>query len=80
MPVHDDNQNPDMKTTRYFRDGNCYWKFIPGRRPKQKNGLYSKWRDSYFRDIDEFLTDPGSVGEVSEEEAEATSHPKGAGR
>lgn len=59
-----------MKTTRYFRDGDCYWKFDPELSPQQKTGFYSEWEDSYFKNIDEFLSDPGSIGEIGEDEAE----------
>ena len=59
-----------MKTTRYFKDGDCYWKFEPGRRPKRKTGLYSSWEDSFFRGLGEFLRDPGAVMEIGPEEAE----------
>lgn len=59
-----------MKTTRYFKDGDCYWKFEPGRRPKRKTGFYSSWEDSFFRGLGEFLRDPGTVVEIGAEEAE----------
>lgn len=56
--------------TRYFRDGDCFWKFEPGTRPKRKNGWYGDWEDSYFKGLAEFLRDPGPVVEVPADEAE----------
>lgn len=63
-----------MKTIRYFNNGECYWKFEQGMRPKRKTGLHSEWEDSFFRGLSEFLRDPGQVREVKEDEAEIGPH------
>ncbi len=66
----------DMKKIRYFRDKDSFWKFETGKPPLMKTGYYSRWQRSFFRSVEEFLTDPGQVEEVSREEAEevGTAH------
>lgn len=64
-------KHPIMNKTRYFRDGECYWKFDPDGRPKQKHGFYSEWEDSYFQDLEEFMRDPGPIQEIGAGEAES---------
>lgn len=59
-----------MKTVRYFRDKDSYWKFESGKPPLTKTGFYSSWRASYFKTVEEFLSDPVKVREVGIEEAE----------
>lgn len=59
-----------MKNVRYFRDKESYWKFEAGQPPLMKDGYHSPWKESYFVDVDEFLTDPGDIEEVTREEVE----------
>ncbi len=59
-----------MKPIRYFRDGECFWKFEEGHHPQRKNGAASEWEDSYFSGLGEFLRDPGGVQEIGRDEAE----------
>lgn len=62
--------NRHMKTIRYFRDNDSYWKFEDGRPPLTKTGFYSNWRLSFFPNLQEFLNDSGRVTEVEKREAE----------
>lgn len=59
-----------MSTARYFKDNESYWKFEAGKHPQMKTSLHARWGDSFFHSLDEFLTDPGQVAEVREDEAE----------
>lgn len=58
-----------MEPTKYFRDGDCYWKFEDGNRPQRKSGYGAEWEDSFFQDLGEFLNDPCPVEEIGPEEA-----------
>jgi hypothetical protein len=60
-----------METTRYFKDGNSWWKFESGKHPQIRTSIAAEWADSVFATLDEFLADPDSVPEIPAEEAEA---------
>lgn len=61
----------ETPTTRYFTDGGTMWKFAPGERPQARSRHASRWINSAFNELGDFLMDlHHHAYEISAEEGE----------